>query len=57
LTLTALAAPHELLLYNTKGCGPATLLNAVYEAAGHADRLQRREEAMAPDAVVEWLLR
>ena len=57
LALTAVAAPHELLVYNTKACGPATYLTAAYEAAGHADRLQQREEAMAPAAVVEWLLR
>jgi len=57
LTLAALAAPHEMLLHNTKGCGPASFLNAAYRSAGHADRLQLREEAMAPAAVVEWLLR
>ncbi len=57
LTLAALAAPHEMLLYNTKGCGPGTFLTAAYEAAGHADRLQRREEAMEPTAVVDWLMR
>jgi dienelactone hydrolase len=57
LTLAAVAAPHEMLLHNTKGCGSARFLTAAYQTAGHADRLQLREDAMAPDAVVEWLLR
>lgn len=57
LTLAALAAPHEMLLYNTKGCGPTTFLTGAYRTAGHTDRLQLREEAMAPGAVIEWLLR
>jgi hypothetical protein len=57
LTLAALAAPHELLVYHTRGCGPATCLTAAYEAAGASDKLQRREETMEPAAVVEWLLR
>jgi dienelactone hydrolase len=57
LTLASLTAPHELLVHNTKGCGTGAFLAAAYEAAGQANRLQRREEAMAPAAVVEWLLR
>jgi dienelactone hydrolase len=57
LTLAALTAPHEMLLHNTKGCGPATFLTAAYGAAGHADKLQRREEKMTPAEVVDWLLR
>ncbi len=57
LTLASLAAPHEVLLHNAKGCGPATFLSAAYQAAGHADRLQMREEAVAPAAVVDWLTR
>jgi dienelactone hydrolase len=57
LTLASLAAPHEMLLHNTKGCGPGTFLAAAYEAAGQSKNLQRREEAMEPGAVVDWLLR
>jgi dienelactone hydrolase len=57
LTLASLAVPHEMLLYNTKGCGPGTFLTAAYEAAGQSKNLQRREEAMEPGAVVDWLLR
>jgi dienelactone hydrolase len=57
MALSALSAPHELLVYNTKGCGPATYLTAAYEAAGASDKLQRREETMEPAAVVDWLLR
>jgi hypothetical protein len=57
LTLTAVSAPHELLIHNTKGCGPATYLDAAYEAAGDAKNLVRREDAMDLAAVVDWLLR
>jgi hypothetical protein len=57
LTLASLAAPHEMLLHNTKGCGSAAFLTAAYEAAGQSKNLQRREEAMEPSAVVDWLLR
>jgi hypothetical protein len=57
LTLASLAAPHELLLHNTKGCGTSTFLNAAFEAAGQPGRLTRREERMTPEAVVNWLLR
>lgn len=59
LTLASLAAPHELLLHNTARFGPGsfTFLAAAYEAAGQPRNLQRREEAMEPGAVVDWLLR
>jgi len=57
LTLTAVSAPHELLIHNTKGCGPATYLDAAYEAAGASNKLTRREEAIEPAAVVDWLLK
>jgi dienelactone hydrolase len=57
LTLAAVSAPNELLLYNTEKCGPATFLTAAYEAAGAANRLDRREDGMTPAAVVDWLLR
>jgi dienelactone hydrolase len=57
LTLAAVSAPHELLIHNTRGCGPASYLEAAYEAAGASKNLVRREEAMEPAAAVDWLLR
>jgi dienelactone hydrolase len=57
LTLTATAAPHVMLLHNMKGCGPARFLDAAYQVAGASDRLVRRDEALDPAAVVDWLLR
>jgi dienelactone hydrolase len=56
-TLAALAAPHELLLYNADGTGSAAFLQAAYTAAGQSGNLQRRDGPMEPAAVVDWLLR
>jgi hypothetical protein len=55
--LTALCAPNELYLHNTRGTGAEKMLQAAYRAAGAPARLQRHEERQAAEAVVGWLLR
>lgn len=57
LNLTALAAPHELWLHNAQNTGPAGWLAAAYKMAGQPGNLQRSEERVSPDMVVNWLLR
>ncbi|MFO0964969.1 MAG: alpha/beta hydrolase family protein [Gemmataceae bacterium] len=55
LTMVSLAAPHEILVYNTEGCGAPRWLEAAYKAAGAPDKLTINPGA-AKDAVA-WLLR
>ena len=55
--LAALAAPGELYVHNHRGTGSGRWLQAVYEAAGAKDKLQRDSEKAADEKVVEWLLR
>jgi hypothetical protein len=54
--LTALAAPNELYLHNTRGIGD-TWLRAAYKAAGKAGNLHWREDKAGDSQIVEWLLR
>jgi hypothetical protein len=55
--LAALAAPHELYLHNTRGTGPATFLDAAYQAAGQPNHLVQLPQRSESSAVVQWLLR
>jgi hypothetical protein len=57
VTLAGTIAPHELYLHNAKGAGSAAFLQAAYESAGQAKRLQRHDEKSDAVAVVNWLLR
>lgn len=56
-TLMTLAAPHELLVHNTRGAGPATPLETAYRVAGQPGNLHRHEEALSAEKVIGWLLR
>jgi dienelactone hydrolase len=56
-TLAALAAPGELFVHNERGTGVGRQLKLVYKAAGAADKLRTLAEAVAPEKVVDWLLR
>jgi hypothetical protein len=55
--LAALSAPAELSVYNHQGTGLSRWLEPAYQAAGAADRLQRSADKIAPEQVVDWLLR
>ncbi len=55
--LSALCAPHELYLHNTRETGSAQWLQAAYRAAGSPDRVQRVADRQTPEAVAAWLLR
>lgn len=55
--LIALAAPHEVYLHNTKGCGPAPLLEAAYQAGGRSQNLVRHDERVEAAQVAQWLVR
>jgi dienelactone hydrolase len=57
VTMAGVIAPHELYLHNAKGAGSAAFLQAAYQAAGQAKRVQRHEEKNDAVAVVNWLLR
>lgn len=53
----ALCAPGELLAHNHRGTGSGAVLKAAYKSSGKAEHLQGPAERMAPEKVVEWLLR
>jgi dienelactone hydrolase len=53
----ALCAPGEVLVHNHKGTGTGQVSRAAYEAAGAADKLTRSADKLAPDKVVEWLVK
>src|SRR5207253_1163928 len=55
--LAALAAPHELLLHNTRDTGADRWLPDTYRAAGRTENLRLEGEALAGDRVVGWLFR
>ncbi len=55
--LSALCAPGELYLHNTRGTGTDRWLQSAYAAAGAADHLRREEARQAPEVAVGWLLR
>jgi dienelactone hydrolase len=55
--LSALCAPHELYLHNTKGAGSDRWLRAAYRIEGQPERLRRTESRSTPEEVVSWLLR
>jgi len=54
--LSALSAPHELYLHNTRGTGDDRWRRAAYQAAGGAGKLVQHEDRSADEAVVNWLL-
>jgi hypothetical protein len=54
--LAALAAPGEVYIYNQHGTGMGHWAEAVYTAAGAADRFVKNDKGTADDAV-KWLLR
>jgi hypothetical protein len=56
-TLAALAAPHQLLLYNAQGAGATASLEAAYQAAGQARSLRGVETPLSGAEVIAWLLR
>jgi hypothetical protein len=56
-TLAALAAPHQLLLYNTQGTGATTFLDAAYQATGKAGNLRREDKQLSGAEAIGWLLR
>lgn len=53
----ALCAPGRLCLYNTEGAAPNTVAAAAYRAAGASENLIEHREQLAPEKVIEWLLR
>jgi hypothetical protein len=55
--LAALAAPGELFVHNEAGAAKQDWLAVAYQAAGEPGRLKRDLEKVAPEKVVEWLLR
>jgi hypothetical protein len=55
--LSALCAPHELYLHNTRGTGTERWLQAAYQAAGAAERLHRQAEKVPAEQVIAWVLR
>jgi dienelactone hydrolase len=55
--LLALAAPGDLLVHNDEGTGAQDWLLSAYKAAGKAECLKRSSEKVAPDKLVEWLVR
>jgi hypothetical protein len=54
--LAALAAPHELYMYNYHGTGSGHWIKAVYAAADASTKLQRTSAKVGDDIVVAWLL-
>jgi dienelactone hydrolase len=55
--LAALAAPSELYVHNQRGTGSGQWLQAVYEAAGAKEKLNRLPTRTTDEKVAEWLLR
>jgi dienelactone hydrolase len=55
--LSALCAPGELYLHNTRGTGTDRWLQTAYIAANARDELRREEARQSPEIVVGWLLR
>ena len=55
--LAALAAPGELYVPNHRGTGSGQWMKAVYAAAGKSEKYQGPPEKVAPEKMVEWLLR
>ena len=55
--LSSLCAPHELLLHNCKGVGPAQWLESSYQAVGRPGNLRHVEERITPEEVIAWVLR
>jgi dienelactone hydrolase len=55
--LASLAAPHELLVHNTKGTGVERWLPAAYGAAGREKNLRIETGAIGGPKVIEWVLR
>jgi hypothetical protein len=56
-TLAALAAPHELLVFNRKDIGATRILEQAYTATGQAKNLRREEKLLSANDVIAWLLR
>jgi hypothetical protein len=55
--LVALCAPGELYLHNDGDAGTIAFARDAYQAAGMANRLQQAPDKVAPEQVVQWLLR
>lgn len=53
----ALSAPHPFLLHNAADTGVARLARAAYRASGGEEKLDLQEGKLAPEKVIEWLLR
>ncbi len=55
--LAALAAPAEVYIPNHHGTGSGHWMKAVYAAAGKPDNRQGPSEKVAPEKMIDWLLR
>ena len=55
--LTALSAPHELFLHNTRDTGVDRWLPEAYRAAGRAQNLRLEHGAVTADQAIAWLFR
>jgi dienelactone hydrolase len=53
----ALCAPHELLVHNVSETGWNDWPHSTYRVTGSADHFTEHHAKMAPEKVVEWLLR
>ncbi|MGE3806390.1 MAG: alpha/beta hydrolase family protein [Gemmataceae bacterium] len=53
----ALAAPGELLLYNTAETGSLEVLKSAYASAGASGKLEVSEKKLPADKVLEWLVK
>ena len=53
----ALAAPHNLLVFNNQDEKGAGLLKAAFEAAGAPTGLELGSDARSPDEIVAWLVK
>lgn len=55
--LAAVVAPAEYYVHNHEGTASGRWLQPAYKAAGKPDQLQKSPDKVAPEKVVEWLLR
>jgi hypothetical protein len=51
----ALCAPEKLFLHNHAGTSSGKMTKSAFDAAGAADKLNRKPQQATPAEVVEWL--